>query len=164
MILTDWTVDFFDLESLMGKPLQFCGHTILEHHNVEEVLDIDVHTLGKFLEEIEAGYLETNKYHNAVHGADVAHSVNQFVVHGLDVVSHMDPIDVIATIVSALVHDFKHPGVNAGWLKATRDDLAIIYNDLSPLENMHGARHSCNRELYRCDDPACAVQPGRPSS
>ena len=69
-----------------------------------------------------------------------------------------------ALLLAALGHDTAHDGVSNGFHIAVGSEHARLYNDLSPLENMHCVRHSCNRELYRCDDPACAVQPGRPSS
>ena len=36
-----------------------------------------------------------------------------------------------------MCHDFKHPGVNNNFLKLTKDKLAIRYNDINILENMH---------------------------
>ena len=46
-------------------------------------------------------------------------------------------------------HDTAHDGVSNGFHIAVGSEHARLYNDLSPLENMHGARHSGNRELYR---------------
>ena len=34
-------------------------------------------------------------------------------------------------------HDLNHPGMNNMYLCKTKDDLAILYNDVSVLENMH---------------------------
>merc|ERR1712187_752063 len=40
-------------------------------------------------------------------------------------------------LVSALAHDLGHPGYNNVYLTETKHELAIRYNDQSPLENMH---------------------------
>merc|ERR1712050_579394 len=42
--------------------------------------------------------------------------------------------------IAAVSHDIGHPGVNYGFLLEVRHDLALQYNDISPLENMHCAK------------------------
>jgi len=49
-------------------------------------------------------------------------------------------VERFALIVSAVCHDIGHPGLNNPFLVETSHDLAIRYNDRSPLENMHCAR------------------------
>jgi len=68
---------------------------------------------------------------------------------------------MFAMITAAACHDFKHPGYNNAFLTNSRDDLAILYNDQSVLENMHIAssfaliKNECNfledldDQLYR---------------
>lgn len=41
--------------------------------------------------------------------------------------------------IGAACHDYQHPGVNNVYVINTRSDLAIKYNDKSPLENHHVA-------------------------
>eukprot|EP00435_Cladocopium_sp_Y103_P049584 s763_g15.t1 len=43
-------------------------------------------------------------------------------------------------LVAALGHDIGHPGVNNGFLSEVGHELAMQYNDRSPLENMHCAK------------------------
>ena len=43
----------------------------------------------------------------------------------------------IASIWSAVMHDFEHGGLNNDFLIKTSSPLAITYNDQSPLENHH---------------------------
>ena len=43
-------------------------------------------------------------------------------------------------LIAALAHDVAHPGVNNPFLVDTGHELALRYNDKSPLENMHCSR------------------------
>ena len=46
---------------------------------------------------------------------------------------------MLATYMAAVCHDYAHKGVNNDFLIKTQDDLAIQYNDRSPMENYHAA-------------------------
>lgn len=39
--------------------------------------------------------------------------------------------------VGAAIHDYGHKGLNNAYLLRTEDELALIYNDKSVLENFH---------------------------
>ena len=39
--------------------------------------------------------------------------------------------------MSAIIHDYEHRGVNNDFLIKSHDDLAVLYNDHSPMENHH---------------------------
>ena len=45
----------------------------------------------------------------------------------------------MAAVIAALGHDVGHPGVNNRYLVNSSDYLAIRYNDISVLENMHAS-------------------------
>lgn len=47
------------------------------------------------------------------------------------------PLEVFAILVAALGHDVGHLAVNNAFLVKTQHELALRYNDASPLENMH---------------------------
>jgi hypothetical protein len=49
----------------------------------------------------------------------------------------MEAINIFGALVASLLHDFKHPGKNNNYLKNSKDDLALVYNDKAILENMH---------------------------
>lgn len=47
---------------------------------------------------------------------------------GLESVAELDELDILSSLFSALIHDFKHPGFNNGFLINSKSDIAIIYN------------------------------------
>merc|ERR1711988_2085707 len=46
-------------------------------------------------------------------------------------------LDQFSLLIAAIGHDLGHPGVNNGFLSEVGHELALQYNDRSPLENMH---------------------------
>merc|ERR1719284_1165242 len=49
-------------------------------------------------------------------------------------------LEQFSLLVAASAHDLGHPGVNNGFLLEVGHELALQYNDQSPLENMHCAK------------------------
>lgn len=91
-----------------------------------------------FWQEVENKYVNENPYHNFRHGCDVAHTVYKLIT---DSRIHMvlSQLEVFALITAALAHDIGHPGLNNGYLIASKHKFALMHNDRSPLENMHCA-------------------------
>jgi len=94
-----------------------------------------------FAQSVCSGYLP-NPYHNAQHGLDVLHTVwrlGELMPWG----QIFQEQEQYAIMVAALAHDIGHFGLTNLFLADMRDELAICYNDISPLEHMH-----CNK-LFR---------------
>jgi hypothetical protein len=53
--------------------------------------------------------------------------------------SKLSPEDVFAVIIAAIGHDYMHPGFTNAFLVATKNPLALRYNDQSVLEQFHSA-------------------------
>jgi hypothetical protein len=51
----------------------------------------------------------------------------------------LTPLEHIGAIVAAISHDVDHPGFNNNFLVNTKDEIALLYNDQSVLENHHVA-------------------------
>ncbi|KAF4677834.1 Calcium/calmodulin-dependent 3',5'-cyclic nucleotide phosphodiesterase 1B [Perkinsus chesapeaki] len=99
---------------------------------------IKMDTLEVFLARARESYLD-NPYHNWYHAVDVTHTVYRYLVLSKSV-AFFQPLDCLAILLAAVVHDIGHPGVNNPFLVETANELALRYNDKSPLENMHCAR------------------------
>jgi len=100
-----------------------------------DTLQCDTETLRSFLNDVEDFYLP-NAYHNSIHGADVANSTGYFV-NSQPFGKHFNNLEISCLIISALVHDLGHPGLNNTFLIATKSQEASTYNEVSVLENYH---------------------------
>ncbi|XP_076472240.1 high affinity cGMP-specific 3',5'-cyclic phosphodiesterase 9A-like [Babylonia areolata] len=84
-----------------------------------------------------------SKYkHVPFHNFEHAFTVSQ-MMYGLmwliDLPSKLDPLDILTLMVSAICHDIDHPGYSNTYQVNARTPLALLYNDISPLENHHCA-------------------------
>ncbi|CAE8627361.1 unnamed protein product, partial [Polarella glacialis] len=92
-----------------------------------------------FMEAAESSYIRSNPYHNWFHAVDVSHCVWQ-LTRQCHASEYLHGHEHLALLVSAICHDVGHPGLNNGFLVETAHELALMYNDRSPLENMHGSK------------------------
>ncbi len=82
-----------------------------------------------FIQEIAKGYKRTNPYHNDLHAADVLQTCSIFLKWGKIADSlKLNDLDICALLISAIIHDFKHPGVTNLFLINSADPIAIKYN------------------------------------
>jgi len=99
-------------------------------------LSLQPQVVATFMDAMVQEYREENPYHNWRHACDVLHGVFRGCL--LNKVLEFAPrVDVFALFVAAISHDAGHPGLNNIFLVQTSHELALRYNDLSPLENMH---------------------------
>ncbi|XP_056282649.1 high affinity cGMP-specific 3',5'-cyclic phosphodiesterase 9A [Pseudoliparis swirei] len=99
--------------------------------------NIEPEVLQQFLFEVYRRY-NNIPFHNFKH----CFCVTQ-MMYGLiwltDLKSKMDAVDLLVMLTSALCHDLDHTGYNNAYQINARTDLALRYNDISPLENHHCA-------------------------
>ncbi|WAR00767.1 PDE8B-like protein, partial [Mya arenaria] len=50
-----------------------------------------------------------------------------------------DPVDEVASLIAAAVHDLDHPGKSNAFLINSHSELSVLYNDIAVLENHHAA-------------------------
>lgn len=102
----------------------------------DENLRIPIEKLCDYLRVIEQDYKDTNPYHNPIHAADVVQTMHTLI----QMIGDSFPtnkVDIFSILLSAVVHDVKHPGENNTFQANARTDLALLYNDHSILENRH---------------------------
>mmetsp|Transcript_69560 Transcript_69560/g.166832 ORF Transcript_69560/g.166832 Transcript_69560/m.166832 type:complete len:917 (-) Transcript_69560:151-2901(-) len=97
--------------------------------NVEEA------SLKRFVQAVEANYLP-NPFHNFAHAVDVAYSCARYM-RMIGAADFLSETTQLWLIIGALAHDLGHTGVNNQYLIESSHELAIKYNDRSPLENYH---------------------------
>lgn len=97
--------------------------------------------LFSFIDAARLGYGHPAKipYHNWYHAVDVTHSVFR-LLNNCATERFLSNYERFALVTSAVCHDIGHPGLNNPFLVETAHELALRYNDHSPLENMHCAR------------------------
>lgn len=134
----DWNFDTFFICNCSGnEPLKVIGTYALCRYSLDQLCNIDMPTIEKFLKKLESSY-KKKPYHNSIHGADVMSSF-LYLVNNSDLVNHITQSELLSGILAALAHDAGHPGKTNRFLIMTRDKVAITYNDISVLENMHGS-------------------------
>jgi len=136
-----WEFNIFELCELgVQFPILHLGTCILGVElGLVSSLRLDGRKLANYLLEVDVNYQGENPYHCALHGADTAQAMLYMMLQ-CGVGDELSPVESLAAIIAALTHDIGHPGVTGGFLVQTGHDLAMLYNDRSPLENMHAAR------------------------
>ncbi|KAM3607943.1 uncharacterized protein V6R79_016685 [Siganus canaliculatus] len=99
--------------------------------------NIEPEVLQQFLFEVYRRY-NNIPFHNFKH----CFCVTQ-MMYGLiwltNLRSKMDSVDLLIMLTSAVCHDLDHTGYNNAYQINARTELALRYNDISPLENHHCA-------------------------
>lgn len=111
-----------------------------------------------------------NPYHNHCHAADVVQNL-WFILTKQDVIEkcQLTPLEIFCTLISGAAHDMDHPGTNNMFEIKKRSKLALLYNDVSVLENHHAAsffflventKHDCNlfKHMGEEDRASCRKQ------
>jgi len=132
-----WDFNIIELERLTEKrPLIHLAMRTLQRFGVCEFLSVDEAILFNWLQLVESNYHPSNPYHNSTHAADVMHATAYFL--SCDRIKNvLDPVDEVAALLSAIVHDLDHPGKTNTFLVNAGADVSILYNDLAVLESHH---------------------------
>ena len=73
-------------------------------------VQINTQTLEAFLLRLEQGYSKyKNPYHNLMHAADVTQTTHH-IIRQSGLVAWLSDIEILATIVAAMIHDYEHTG------------------------------------------------------
>lgn len=131
-----WDFNIFRVfEEDPGNVLRNVVFQVFQEHALLVRFGIDELVLRNYLTAVERGYF-ANPYHNAIHGADVTQTMHYFLATGRMGEWLSDQL-TLSAVLAACIHDLGHLGVNNAFLVNTMHPLALTYNDVSPLENMH---------------------------
>ena len=134
--------EFFDYSGHMAMPI--LGIRILKEYDLINKLNFDESKLINFFQCIQQIYNSEVPYHNEAHGGDVMTTCYQIVKSRKKSIFNSDKIqlqnyELFSLFVGAMVHDVGHNGFNNDFHIKTQSDLALLYNDVSVLENYHAA-------------------------
>ncbi|KAJ9520545.1 hypothetical protein QJQ45_007397 [Haematococcus lacustris] len=132
-----WAFDAFQLTSATaGRPLSVLAYWLLHQSGLAAWAHLDHTKLARWLCRIEDGYC-ANPYHNRSHAADVVQTMHMLLTRGGLMPGYADHLTQLAAYLAAVCHDYQHIGRTNDWLVETQDELALRYNDRSPMENHH---------------------------
>jgi len=120
---------------------QLASFTIAQFHEPGEGFihtEEENTTLTNFVTACEKEYLP-NPFHNFSHALDVLHGGTR-IMRLMNAEGFLTDLEQFSILVASVGHDVGHPGVNNGFLSEVGHELALQYNDRSPLENMHCAK------------------------
>ncbi|KAH3760410.1 3',5'-cyclic-nucleotide phosphodiesterase regA [Pelomyxa schiedti] len=146
--LDDW--NFCVFKYTPDKVLQEVALPIFKTHGLLERFRINQDLFTNWLVGIAKGYL-SNPYHNVIHAADVLQAVHVLLLNfAPSVYDKIPALSLLALFFAAVIHDFGHPGVTNNFLYRILDPLALTYNGISILENMH-LKEAFEFTLHNCN-------------
>jgi len=130
-----WDVDYWKLSqkeefSLIMAALRHCD--AITQFAVPDIV------LFNFYSIVKASYNEV-PYHSFTHAMATVHYTFK-MMQAAGVFEMVERCEIFASIWGALCHDIGHRGRNNAFEVMTRSELALRYNDSSPLENHHCAK------------------------
>mmetsp|Transcript_72463 Transcript_72463/g.172737 ORF Transcript_72463/g.172737 Transcript_72463/m.172737 type:complete len:993 (-) Transcript_72463:124-3102(-) len=133
--LETWALDYWSLTRPQDFRLLLRA---LQQFDVTTTISVDVEVLGRFFQQIQAAY-QNVPYHNFYHALSTIHYVYKLVC-AAGAKEYLDAVDLFSLVIAALCHDCDHRGHNNAFEVLSQSELALRYNDSSPLENHHCAR------------------------
>ncbi|XP_072174794.1 high affinity cGMP-specific 3',5'-cyclic phosphodiesterase 9A-like [Diadema setosum] len=112
--------------------------------------NIEMPILQNFLFEVFRHYNNV-PFHNFKHCFCVSQMMYG-IVWLVDMPKLIGDLECLVMITSAICHDLDHPGYNNAYQVNARTELAIRYNDISPLEN-----HHCSVAFKILEKPHCNI-------
>lgn len=132
-----WNFDLLSFRRLTeGRPMYYLGMCLFEKHNLMVILELDSNKVMRFLALAEQWYRGGNPYHNGIHACDVTQALN-CLISTKKILDKLTPVELLAALMAAMVHDVDHPGVNQTYLVNSQDQLATVHGASSTLERHH---------------------------
>ncbi|XP_063962586.1 3',5'-cyclic-AMP phosphodiesterase 4C-like isoform X2 [Lytechinus pictus] len=134
-LLDTWSISIFKIDEITNhRPLTAIIYRLFEDRGLLKTFQIPERTFLIYMMTLEDHYHREVIYHNQIHAADVVHSTH-FLLSAPALENVFTDLEIMAAMFSAAIHDVHHPGLNNQFLCNTSAELAILYNDVSVLEN-----------------------------
>jgi hypothetical protein len=134
----DFDFDVFMLDKETShRPLSSLAFWAMSRLDLIDALGLEELKLARYLTSVEDRYPEL-PYHNRCHAATVLQTAYMLLTRCCEA-GRFTPIQQLAFIIAAVVHDMDHRGRTNAHLVRWQDALAVRYNDRSPMENHHVA-------------------------
>mmetsp|Transcript_72262 Transcript_72262/g.197867 ORF Transcript_72262/g.197867 Transcript_72262/m.197867 type:complete len:433 (+) Transcript_72262:1737-3035(+) len=113
---------------------------LLRDAGVLEQCNVPTEPLANLLKNLSEKY-HPHPYHNFTHSVHVLHGCYMLITQGMvdAKCAQLNNLERLSLMLAALGHDVDHPGVNNAFMISTTSRLALLYNDVSVLENHHAA-------------------------
>ncbi|KAF8819884.1 putative Calcium/calmodulin-dependent 3',5'-cyclic [Cardiosporidium cionae] len=144
---TEWGLNILQLCESSPNPILGVGYTLLRHELA--LCGCEDSILINFLQRIESLYV-CNPYHNSMHGAMVAHQT-ACLLRFLDIKQELDSLGLSSIYVATLCHDLGHPGRTNAFFINSYQPMALLYNDISILENYHACLTFTTLRMSNCN-------------
>ncbi|KAI8125634.1 5'-cyclic phosphodiesterase 9A, High affinity cGMP-specific 3' [Lucilia cuprina] len=115
-----------------------------------EKFNLPIDTLREWLYEVYKHYNEV-PFHNFRHCFCVAQMMYG-ITRQANLLQRLGDLECLILLVSCICHDLDHPGYNNIYQINARTELALRYNDISPLEN-----HHCSIAFRLLEHPDCNI-------
>ncbi|OMJ67100.1 hypothetical protein SteCoe_35823 [Stentor coeruleus] len=136
----EWNFNVFYLNEMTGRSISVFAVYLFKKLSIEDILYCSEQEFFNYFDSLEkVNNMQTykvNPYHNALHAAEVFASIYYFI-NNSELLKSINKLDTICTLIASFGHDVGHPGLTNRYLIQSRDKIAIQYNDISVLENMH---------------------------
>jgi len=97
---------------------------------------IHIEKLTKFVIKCKESYRKDNAFHNWIHAWSVTHCA-YMILSSTHIDRFLKANEILSIMVSCLVHDIDHPGVNSDFLIKSGSALALKFPYKNVLEQMH---------------------------
>jgi len=133
--LLNWEMNPF--EKTDDELMRYVYYIIDHGWNVTTEMNVRESTLKNYIATIHANYRAENSYHNFKHAFSVLTAVGILLREGGQ--QFLDEVQTFSALISGLTHDVGHPGFGTDYFVKAGHELAIRYNDIAVLENMHAS-------------------------
>ncbi|ODN06139.1 High affinity cGMP-specific 3',5'-cyclic phosphodiesterase 9A [Orchesella cincta] len=112
--------------------------------------DIEINILRNFLVRVYHNYNDV-PFHNFRHCFCVTQMMFG-MARTVNLAERIGDLETLILLTSCICHDLDHPGYNNIYQINAQTELALRYNDISPLEN-----HHCSVAFRILEDPECNI-------